>query len=75
MNRRLIKHLLVDHGLTLADLARRADLNYDRIVRIVHGYRKPMIDEVERMAHILGVPPQELRAAESDTIASVDTHS
>lgn len=73
MNRTFIKHRLVDKGLTLADLARQAELSYDRIVRIVHGYRKPTIDEVERLAQILEVPSRELRAVAGEVNTSAES--
>jgi transcriptional regulator with XRE-family HTH domain len=73
MNRTFIKHRLVDKGLTLADLARRAELSYDRIVRIVHGYRKPMAEEVERIALILEVSPSDLLADPLGVSAQVET--
>lgn len=60
MNHRLIKHVLVDRDLTLAELARLAGLSYDRTIRIIHGYRKPTAEEIERLARILGTTPGEL---------------
>ena len=60
MDRIRIKHRLLDKGLTLVDLAARAGLSYDRLVRIVNGYRPPRPDEVERVSRALGIPRERL---------------
>lgn len=56
MNRALIKHRLVDHQLYLIDLARKTEIPYDRLVRIVNGYRKARTEELEAIAAALDVP-------------------
>lgn len=62
MNRLAIKHALLDHGMTLVVLARTAGLSYDRIVRIVNGYRRPRPEEVRAIADALGMKACELGA-------------
>ena len=60
MDRLLIKHRLLDLGMTLAELSRAANIPYDRLVKITNGYRAPRPREIDAIAQVLKLPPQEL---------------
>ena len=64
MDRLLIKHRLLDKGMTLADLSRAAGIPYDRLVKILCGYRKARTEELAALASVLQVPVQVLETAE-----------
>ena len=66
MNRLTVKHVLLDRGLSLVDLAREADLAYDRVIRIVNGYRPAKDEEIDAIAQILGLPRSDLVASKND---------
>lgn len=53
MNRLVIKHRLLDKGMTLAALACRIGVPYDRLVKIVNGYRRPRPEELRRISAAL----------------------
>lgn len=53
MDRLAVKHRLLDRGLTLAEVARQAGIPYDRLVRLVNGYREARQEELERIAQVL----------------------
>ena len=57
MNRLLIKHRLLDRGWGLVDLARLTGLPYDRLIRLVNGYRCAQPDEVQAIAEALDLSP------------------
>ena len=61
MTRRAIKHRLLDLGMTLADVAHRTGLSYDRLIKIVNAYREPRPEEIDRIASVLAMSPEELR--------------
>ena len=61
MNRIAIKHRLLDRGMTLAKLAARIEMPYDRLIRLVNGYRQPKPEEIDRIAAILVMPAEQLR--------------
>ena len=60
MNATLIKHRLIDLNLTLLDLAKRSGMAYDRVVKVVNGYRPPRPEEIDALGSILGVEASEL---------------
>ena len=60
MNRLAIKHRLLDRGMTLAALACQIGVPYDRLVKVVNGYRQPRRSEVKRIAKALAMDPAEL---------------
>ena len=61
MNRLLVKHRLLDKGMSLIELARTTRLPYDRVIRILNGYRDPREDEVRAIAGVLGIRTDELK--------------
>ena len=66
MNRLLIKRRLLDADLRLIDLARSTGLSYDRLIRVVNGYRAPKAEEVRLIASTLGVTPDAISGCASD---------
>ena len=56
MNRLLIKRRLLETDQHLIDLSRSTGVPYDRLVRIVNGYRLPKTDEIELIARALNLP-------------------
>ena len=53
MDRLLIKHRLLDKGMNLVELSRLTGLAYDRLVRVVNGYRSPRPEEIAAIAEAL----------------------
>ena len=64
MDRLAVKHRLLDKGMTLAQLASVTGVPYDRLVKIVNGYREPRPEEVQRIASVLSITPDELMMPE-----------
>ena len=62
MNTKLLRMRLIDKGLLLKDLSRETRIDYDRLQKVVHGYRRPRTDEVAAIATAIGVPPSDLCA-------------
>ena len=60
MDRLRLKHRLIDESLTLVELARKTSIAYDRLVRIVNGYRTARDEEIEAIARVLGLSPSAL---------------
>ena len=60
MDRLLIKHILLDRGMTLAELSRTTSIPYDRLVKITNGYRTPRRPEIDAIADVLELSPHEL---------------
>ena len=61
MNRLAIKHRSLDKDLTLAQLASQIGVPYDRLVKVVNGNRQPRPEEIDRIASVLAIPPEELQ--------------
>ena len=55
MDRLLIKHRLLDMGMTLAELSRAASIPYDRLVKVLGYYRKIRPEELTAIALALDV--------------------
>ena len=66
MNRVALKHRLLDRGMTMAVLANRIGTSYDRLVKVVNGYREPRREEIERIAAVLAMKPEELQLEAPD---------
>ena len=60
MNRIAIRHRLVDKHMSLIELSRRTGLTYDRLLRVVNGYRCPKKEEIVLIAEILGTTPDQI---------------
>ena len=67
MDQLVIKHRLLDKGLSLIDLARQTGVAYDRLIRVVNGYRKPKPTEVEAIAEALGLSSESVGGDATDT--------
>jgi lambda repressor-like predicted transcriptional regulator len=60
MNRLLVKHRLLDKQMSLVDLSRQIGLPYDRVIRLVNGYRQPKPEEIDLVAKALELSPERL---------------
>ena len=60
MDRLAVKHRLLDKGLTLVALSTLCDLPYDRLIKIVNGYRPPRTEELNRVAIVLDLSVESL---------------
>lgn len=67
MNRVALKHRLLDRGMTMATLAGRIGVSYDRLVKVVNGYRQPRPEEVRAIASVLSMRPEELQGEAPDS--------
>jgi transcriptional regulator with XRE-family HTH domain len=56
VDRLAIKHFLLDQEMTLVRLAARAGMSYDRLIKVVNGYRPPTPSEIAAIADALDVP-------------------
>ena len=68
MNRTALRHALIDRDLTLVHLARLAGLSYDRVIRIVNGYRPVRDHELQAIARALAVPASTLLGPAGDEV-------
>ena len=68
MNTQAIRIRLIEKDLQLTDLARLSRIGYDRLQKILHGYRSPRQEEVTSIARILELPV----AAVADTASSLN---
>lgn len=50
-----IKVMLVKRDMQLKELSRRTGIDYDRIQKILHGYRSVRDDELNKLAEVLAV--------------------
>jgi len=64
MDRLAVKHLLLNRGMTLFDLAVASGIRYDRIVKIVNGYRAPHPEEIDLISRTLSVPSEQVRVSQ-----------
>ena len=62
MNGLLVRHKLIDRNWGLVDLARKTKITYDRLVRILNGYRPARDEEIEAIARALRVSRSDLRS-------------
>ena len=71
MNTQTIRIRLIELDLKLKDLAGRSGIDYDRLQKILHGYRTARPEEIRAIADALGVPDFEVgeirRPADSGT--------
>ena len=67
-----IKHRLLDRGMSLVELARLSGLPYDRLVRVVNGYRPPRQHEIKSIAAALGLPEPAIEEAGPDPTKEAD---
>ena len=63
MNRLVVKHSLLDRGMTLFDLAAQCGITYDRIIKIVNGYRVPRREEIDLISRALSVSPERVHGS------------
>lgn len=53
-----IKDVIKEHGLTVAEVAKRMGVVSQALSRVING--NPTVDMLERVAHAIGVPVTEL---------------
>ena len=70
MDRLAVKHLLLNRGMTLFDLAVACGITYDRVVKIVNGYRAPRLEEIDRISRTLSVPPAQVRVSQRARVST-----
>ena len=59
MNEKIL-NLAAEHGLSKAELARRAGVGYGTLIGIVNRGTRPRLDTLGKLARVLGVKPSEL---------------
>ena len=62
MNVQPLRIRLIEKGLRVKDLARLADIDYDRLQKVLHGYRPPRPEEIRAISEALEVPQSTLAA-------------
>lgn len=62
MNAKLVKLQMVAREMKVIDLSRKLDMPYDRLVRILGGFRKVHLAEARAIADAIGVTVDELEA-------------
>lgn len=60
LNTLRIKHILLDRGMSRADLAGKAGISYQRVCSYLTGYCNPSLQTVGKIAKALGVTPGEI---------------
>ncbi len=60
LNTLRIKHILLDMGMSRADLAGKAGISYQRVCSYLTGYYRPSLQTVGKLAKALGVDPGEI---------------
>lgn len=66
MNAQLVRIRLIEMGLLQKDLARQAGIDYDRLQKVLHGYRRPRPLEIRAIALILSLPEADLLPLTTD---------
>ena len=60
MNVQAIRIQLIRMDLKLKDLAVLTGIDYDRLQKVLHGYRQPRPEEVRAIASVLSMAPEGL---------------
>lgn len=55
-----VRRTMAEKGLTVSDLADRAELSRNHVNLILRGRRKVQLDTLLKLAGALGVPPEQL---------------
>ena len=66
MNVQAIRIQLIRRDLKLKDLAGLSGIDYDRLQKVLHGYRQPRLEEVRAIASVLSMRPEELQGEAPD---------
>jgi predicted transcriptional regulator len=59
MNEKAVRIRLIELGLQLKDLSRLTKIDYDRLQKVIHGYRPVRPDELRAIATALGLEESE----------------
>ena len=62
MDAQRIRIRLIEKGLLVKDLARLTGLDYDRLAKLLNGYRAARDEEIRAIAKALGLPVDEISA-------------
>ena len=65
MDRLQVRHVLLDKGMTLRELAITSGMAYDRLIRVVNGYRPAKDEELEAIADALDLPAESIRGKDT----------
>ena len=57
-----IRIQLIRRGLHLTDVARGTGIAYDRLVKVMNGYRQARPEEITALAEVLGLPEAAIAA-------------
>jgi len=60
MPKNIVKRVLKEKGMNMADLAKRIDLGYDYILKAVNGYNAPSEKIKKETARVLKMDADEL---------------
>ena len=60
MDGKVVRILLIQRGLQLKALSRLTGIDYDRLQKVINGYRAPRPEELTAIATVLGVPLSEI---------------
>lgn len=60
MNSQKVRIQLIRRNLRLKDLAGLTGIDYDRLQKILHGYRDARPDELRQIACVLEMDPEDL---------------
>jgi lambda repressor-like predicted transcriptional regulator len=71
MNSQVVRIQLIRKGLLLKDLSTQSEIDYDRLQKVINGYRQPRPEEVSAIARVLGLSESEIRSAEPLTARPV----
>ena len=62
MNAQTIRIRLIKKNMRLKDLSIRSGVAYDRLQKILHGYRSAQEEEIGSIARVLDLPVSSLRS-------------
>ena len=60
MNTKLVKLQMVERDIKAIDLSRRLDIPYDRLIRMLGGFRKASRAEAQAIADAIGLSIEDL---------------
>ena len=66
MNTQAIRIRLIEKDMQLIDLARLSGVGYDRLQKVLHGYRSPRPEEMTSIARVLDLPIATVTGADVD---------
>jgi hypothetical protein len=71
MNTQAVRIGLIRRGFLLKDLSAKTSIDYDRLQKVLHGYRRARPDEISAIARALDLSESEVRTSDSTTAHSV----